>query len=71
LKEYLTLLDTILKEGIEKGEFDEKIDIRLARQMVFGTIDETITSWVMNDQKYDLMKLAPEVHRLILNGMKA
>ncbi|MGN7388244.1 TetR/AcrR family transcriptional regulator [Sporosarcina sp. SAFN-015] len=71
LKEYLTLLDTILKEGIEKGEFDERIDIRLARQMVFGTIDETITSWVMNDQKYDLMKLAPEVHRLILNGMKA
>lgn len=71
LKEYLTLLDTILKEGIEKGEFDERIDIRLARQMVFGTIDETITSWVMNDQKYDLMKLAPEVHRLLLNGMKA
>lgn len=71
LKEYLNLLDTILKEGIEKGEFDKRIDIRLARQMVFGTIDETITSWVMNDQKYDLMKLAPEVHRLLLKGMKA
>ncbi|MCM3711824.1 TetR/AcrR family transcriptional regulator [Sporosarcina luteola] len=71
LKEYLSLLDAILKEGIEKGEFDKQIDIRLARQMVFGTIDETITSWVMNDQKYDLMKLAPEVHRLLLNGMKA
>lgn len=71
LKEYLTLLDAILTEGIKKGEFDQQIDIRLARQMVFGTIDETITSWVMNDQKYDLMKLAPEVHRLLLNGMKA
>lgn len=71
LKEYLVLLDAILIEGIKRGEFDERIDIRLARQMVFGTIDETITSWVMNDQKYDLMKLAPEVHRLILNGMKA
>ncbi|MDN4607216.1 TetR/AcrR family transcriptional regulator [Sporosarcina highlanderae] len=71
LKEYLVLLDSILKEGIEKGEFDGQIDIRLARQMVFGTIDETITSWVMNDQKYDLLKLAPEVHRLILNGMKS
>lgn len=69
LKEYLTLLDTILKEGIDQGEFEKGIDIRLARQMVFGTIDETITSWVMNDQKYDLLKLAPEVHRLILKGM--
>ncbi|GKV54512.1 fatty acid metabolism regulator protein [Sporosarcina sp. NCCP-2222] len=71
LKEYLGLLDSILKEGIENGEFDERLDTRLGRQMVFGTIDETITSWVMNDQKYDLMKLAPEVHRLLLNGMKA
>ncbi len=71
LKEYLMLLDAILKEGIVKGVLDEGLDIRLARQMVFGTIDETITSWVMNDQKYDLMKLSPEVHRLIMNGMKA
>ena len=71
LKEYLTLLDAILKEGIVNGALDEALDIRLARQMVFGTIDETITSWVMNDQKYDLMKLSPEVHRLIMNGMKA
>ena len=71
LKEYLDLLDIILKNGIEKGEIDETMDVRLARQMVFGTIDETITSWVMNEQKYDLMKLAPEVHRLIMNGMKA
>ncbi len=71
LKEYLMLLDAILKEGIVKGVLDQDLDIRLARQMVFGTIDETITSWVMNDQKYDLMKLSPEVHRLIMNGMKA
>ncbi|MDW0112951.1 TetR/AcrR family transcriptional regulator [Sporosarcina saromensis] len=71
LKEYLVLLDSILREGIDSGEFDEKIDIRLARQMVFGTIDETITSWVMNDQKYDLIKLAPAVHKLLLKGMKS
>jgi TetR/AcrR family fatty acid metabolism transcriptional regulator len=71
LKEYLMLLDAILKEGIDSGMLDDQLDIRLARQMVFGTIDETITSWVMNDQKYDLMKLSPEVHRLIMNGMKA
>lgn len=70
LKEYLGLLDDILREGIESGELDSRLDIRLARQMVFGTIDETITSWVMNDQKYDLIKLVPEVHRLLMNGMK-
>ena len=71
LKEYLVLLDEILIEGLENGEFDEELDIRLARHMVFGTIDETITTWVMNEQKYDLMKLAPKVHRLLMSGMKS
>ncbi|WP_318614335.1 TetR/AcrR family transcriptional regulator [Sporosarcina sp. YIM B06819] len=71
LKEYLILLDAILKEGIDNGILYAELDIRLARQMVFGTIDETITSWVMNDQKYELMKLTPEVHRLIMNALKA
>jgi len=71
LKEYLILLDDILHEGLENGEFDEELDIRLARHMVFGTIDETITTWVMNEQKYDLLKLAPKVHKLLLSGMKA
>ena len=71
LKEYLMLLDAILKEGIASGALNIGLDVRLARQMVFGTIDETITSWVMNDQKYDLMKLSPEVHRLIMNGINA
>src|SRR5699024_975983 len=51
LKGYLILLDDILRDGIENGEFDKEMDIRLARQMVFGTMDETITTWVMNDHK--------------------
>ena len=70
LRNYLVLLDTILKEGIEQGEFDRTIDIRLARQMVFGTIDETTTTWVMNEHKYDLVDLTGKVHRLLLNGVK-
>ncbi len=70
LKEYLALLDSLLKEGVQSGEFSQDLDTRLARQMVFGTIDETCTSWVMNDQKYGLPELAPKVHKLLLSGMK-
>ncbi|CEG23185.1 Fatty acid metabolism regulator protein [Planococcus massiliensis] len=71
LRGYLLLLDKILVKGMEDGEFDEKMDIRLARQMVFGTMDETITTWVMNDHKYDLVELAPKVHRLLMKGIRA
>jgi TetR/AcrR family transcriptional regulator, fatty acid metabolism regulator protein len=68
LKNYLQVVDQILLEGIEKGEFNPELDIRLARQMIFGTMDETITSWVMNEQRYDLTALAPSVHQLLING---
>lgn len=70
LKDYLQLLDNILLEGIAKGDFDKNLDVRLARQMVFGTIDETITTWVMNDFRYNLEETAPKVIQLLLNGLK-
>lgn len=71
LKDYLKLLDEILIEGMVNGEFNPVMDVRLARSMVFGTIDEIITTWVMNDQRYDLLALAPKVKDLILRGLQA
>ena len=68
LKGYLQVIDKIIIDGKETGEFPFDLDVRLARQMIFGTIDETITSWVMNEEKYDLMALASPVHRLLING---
>ena len=71
LKGYLKLIDSILVTGIEQGEFHQDLDIRLARHMVFGTLDEIITTWVMNEQKYDLVKQAEPVHELIIKGLGA
>ncbi len=70
LKEYLDLLDEILKKGIQDGEFVEDIDIRLTRQVIFGTIDEVSTTWVMKEQKYDLVAMAPSVHQILLKGIQ-
>lgn len=71
LKGYLKLVDQIILEGIEQGEFPNTLDVRLARQMIFGTIDETATTWVMNDHKYDLVSQAPKIHQLLLHGLKS
>lgn len=68
LKGYLALIEQILLNGKESGEFSSTLDIRLARQMIFGTMDETATTWVMNDQKYDITALADPVHKMLLNG---
>ncbi len=71
LKGYLKLVDSILVTGVEQGEFHQDLDIRLARHMVFGTLDEIVTTWVMNEQKYDLVKQARPVHELIIKGLGA
>jgi TetR/AcrR family transcriptional regulator, fatty acid metabolism regulator protein len=68
LKGYLNIVDKIILSGQETGEFRENLDLRLTRQMIFGTIDETVTTWVMNDQKYNLLKQAKQVHELFIYG---
>ncbi|MCR8869778.1 TetR family transcriptional regulator [Bacillus sp. AFS026049] len=68
LRGYLNLIDQIIIEGKQNGEFLPDLNNLLARQMIFGTIDETVTTWVMNEQKYSLPDLAPDVHRLLIGG---
>ena len=68
LKGYLRVVDQIVEAGKQSGEFREDLDVRLARQMIFGTIDETVTSWVMNEQKYNLVALSKNVHQLLIHG---
>lgn len=71
LKEYLNLLERILSEGVTSGELSPNLDIRLARQMIFGVLDGISTNWVMNEFRYDLVAQAPKVHELLFNGIKA
>ncbi|HEY4601128.1 MAG TPA: TetR/AcrR family transcriptional regulator [Cerasibacillus sp.] len=70
LKDYLDVIDMILEEGIEQKVVRSDLNIPLMRQMIFGTIDETVTNWVMKNQKFDLVSLAPDVHNLLMNGLR-
>lgn len=69
LKRYLAVIDDILEKGIEQGVFDADLDVRLARQMIFGTLDETVTNWVLNERKYELTSLAGPVNHLLIHGL--
>ncbi|GAB6458727.1 MULTISPECIES: TetR/AcrR family transcriptional regulator [Bacillus cereus group] len=66
LKGYLQVMDEILETGIKQGEFQADLNVRVARQMIFGTVDEVVTNWVMSDHKYDLVALSKTVHGLLI-----
>lgn len=68
LKRYLRVIDEIVALGVEKGEFQSGLNVRIVRQMIFGTLDEVVTNWVMSERKYDLVSLTPTVHELLANA---
>ncbi|PAV27645.1 TetR family transcriptional regulator [Virgibacillus profundi] len=71
LKPYLTVIDDIIKEGMNENVFRDDLNLLLVRQMIFGTLDETVTNWVMKDHKYDLAEQASQVHSLLTKGLIA
>ncbi|GAA3320864.1 hypothetical protein GCM10020331_033610 [Ectobacillus funiculus] len=71
LKGYLRVIDEIVMLGVEKkGEFQSDLNVRIARQMIFGTLDEVVTNWVMSERKYDLVSLIPTVHELFSKRLR-
>ncbi|WP_040981754.1 TetR/AcrR family transcriptional regulator [Oceanobacillus jeddahense] len=69
LKPYLTVIDGIIQKGMEQHQFGKDLNIPLVRQMIFGTLDEIVTNWVMKEQKYNLVEMVPEVHRMLVNAL--
>jgi len=70
LKEYLDVIDGIVELGKRQGVFREEVITHVARKMIFGTLDETVTSWVMSSKKHDLLNLVEPVHQCLVHGLK-
>lgn len=70
LKEYLDVIDGIVELGKRQGVFREDVITHVARKMIFGTLDETVTSWVMSSKKHDLLNLVEPVHQCLVYGLK-
>lgn len=69
LKEYLDVIDGIVELGKEQGVFRKEIATHIARKMIFGTMDETVTSWVMKSHKHELRNLAEPIYYCLVNGL--
>lgn len=70
LKPYLDTIDSIIVTGQKAGVFRRSVDVKIARKMIFGTLDEIVTSWIMNGRKYSLLGMADDIHDLFLHGLR-
>jgi TetR/AcrR family fatty acid metabolism transcriptional regulator len=68
LRDYFALLDEILEQGQHEGSLRKDVNRRLAAKILFGALDETVTSWLLADRQYPLEDLAAPVVDLFLRG---
>lgn len=71
LKPYLDVIDAIIEQGVQENIYQADLTKPLVRQMIFGTLDEMVTNWVMKDGKYELVSQAESVHHLLIHGLQA
>lgn len=52
---YYSLIEGVIQQGIESGEVIET-DVRVARHMIFGFLDEATTDWVLARNPRSIMR---------------
>ena len=69
LQQYLDLIREIVEYGRRDGTFRNEIPARLVTHLIFGTLDEVVSTWVMSGMKYNLVSLAGPLMELFTNGI--
>ncbi|HEY8346809.1 MAG TPA: TetR/AcrR family transcriptional regulator [Symbiobacteriaceae bacterium] len=68
MKAYFQVIDEIIAEGQATGYIRRCVDARQIRNMIYGTLDQTVTAWVLSGFKFDLVAMAEPTFELITRG---
>ena len=71
LGEYLNRVRDIIMEGQELGVFRGDISPGLATNLVFGAVDELVTSWLLADRPGDLLRHHRPLVRMLTEWYRA
>ncbi|WP_433945981.1 TetR/AcrR family transcriptional regulator [Paenibacillus sp. SN-8-1] len=70
VKPYIQLIEHILEKGIQEKSFRADLDIKLTRLLIFGALDEVVTSWLISGRKYSLTAQVDKTVEFFLKGLK-
>jgi TetR/AcrR family transcriptional regulator, fatty acid metabolism regulator protein len=70
VKPYIELIEHILEQGMKEKTFRADLDIKLTRLLVFGAMDEVVTSWLISGRKYSLSAQVDKTVDFFLRGLK-
>lgn len=70
VKPYIELIEHILEQGVQEKSFRPDLDIKLTRLLLFGGMDEVVTSWLISGRKYSLSAQVDKTVEFFLKGLK-
>ncbi len=71
LSKYFQIIEEVIQYGKTTGEVRTEVDNRLARKIIFGSLDEVVTRWVMSQKDYSLSQLSDPLLVILMNGVSA
>lgn len=69
MRSYFAVLDRIIADGQAAGALRRDLDARLVRNVVYGTLDQLATAWVLSGARTDLRAEADAVTDALLGGL--
>ncbi len=69
LQRYFYLIREIVELGRRDGSFRNVLPVRLVTHLIFGALDEVVSTWVMSGMKYNLVSLTGPLTDLFTNGI--
>lgn len=69
--EYLEIIRETIDKGQKTGELRSDIKPIVAAKILYGSLDEMVTNWILSKKSYQLSPLADEVMKIFLGGLLA
>ena len=69
--DYLNIICQTIEDGQRSGAFRTDIKSVIAAKILYGSLDEMVTNWILSKKKYALASMASEVLKTFFGGMEA
>jgi TetR/AcrR family fatty acid metabolism transcriptional regulator len=67
--DYLDIIRQTIDEGRQSGVFRSDIKPVVAAKILYGSLDEMVTNWILSKKKYPLAPMAEEVLKTFFDGV--
>ncbi len=71
LRKFYRLIEGFVSEGQRDGTIDKSVDPNIARKVVFGSIDEVVSCWVLSRRRYDVKERIDDTIYILGRALKS